>query len=121
MAAGVWPALWQPPAGAASGSRQRSGLQTLEHRWQLSHAAALAQPPSRRRPAADFEVPLLPCQQPGKRPWLGVFERLARQETTLSEAVESLTSAVFFFFGFDWAFTLAWAANATSAVEHLRT
>jgi hypothetical protein len=84
LGAGWRPALWDPPPGAASSSVQRSGLDALEARWQHSYLqAGLARG---RRRAADFEVQLLPCQNPGKRQRLGVHERLAAR-AVVPEAV----------------------------------
>ncbi len=76
---GCRPALWDPPAGAAGGSAARTGLATLEGRWATSWERAAAAAAHPRRRTAEYVVELLPCQQPGKRPRLGVHERLAQR------------------------------------------
>ena len=76
---GCRPKLWDPPPSAAGGSVARSGLEQLEMRWRHSFdtAPAAGMRQGVRRPAAaEFEVGLLPCQRPGKRPRLGVWERV---------------------------------------------
>jgi exonuclease III len=80
---GCRPKLWDPPPSAAGGSVARSGLELLESRWQHSFDAAPTQGARRgvRRPAAaEFEVGLLPCQRPGKRARLGVWDRMVEAE-----------------------------------------
>lgn len=77
---GCRPALWPLPAGVPGPSAASTGLQALELRWAASHDAALQAPAGRRRRRAEeWVVELLPCQQPGKRQRLGVFERLERR------------------------------------------
>lgn len=76
---GCRPKLWDPPPSAAGGSVARSGLEQLEMRWRHSFDTAPAagvRQGVRRPAAAEFEVGLLPCQRPGKRPRLGVWERV---------------------------------------------
>ena len=76
---GCRPKLWDPPPSAAGGSVARSGLEQLEMRWRHSFDTAPAagvRQGVRRRAAAEFEVGLLPCQRPGKRPRLGVWDRV---------------------------------------------
>lgn len=76
---GCRPKLWDPPPAAAGGSVARSGLEQLEMRWRHSYDTAPAEGVRQgvRRPAAAaFQVGLLPCQRPGKRPRLSVWERV---------------------------------------------
>lgn len=75
--AGCRPALFPLPAGAPGPSCAATGLQALELRWASSHEARQAEQRRPRRRAAEFEVELLPCQQPGLRRRLCVHERLA--------------------------------------------
>lgn len=80
---GCWPKLWDPPPTAAGGSVARSGLELLELRWRHSFDTAPAADTRRsvRRPAAaEFEVGLLPCQRPGKRARLCVWERVVEAQ-----------------------------------------
>ena len=76
---GCRPALWPLPAGVPGPSTATTGLQALELRWAASHDAALQAPSDRRRRAEEWAVDLLPCQQPGKRQRLGVYERVERR------------------------------------------
>lgn len=83
---GCRPALWALPAGVPGPSSATTGLQALELRWAASYDAVRRSPSGRRRPAADeWEVELLPCQQPGKRRRLGVYERLEQREELAAE------------------------------------
>ena len=75
LGVGWRPALWDPPPGAGASSVRRSGLEIMEARWALSFEQA-GRGRGRRR-AAEFQVELLPCQQPGKRQRLGLHERMA--------------------------------------------
>ena len=81
LTGGCRPRVWDAPAGVPGPSAAATGLQLLSHTWAGTHAQRLAAGQGRnRRRAAEFEVALLPCQLPGKRQRLGVYERcLARQ------------------------------------------
>lgn len=76
---GCRPALWPLPAAVPGPAAAADGLQALEARWASSHELALHARAVNRRRTAEFVVELLPCQQPGKRPRLGVHERLQRR------------------------------------------
>ncbi len=90
---GCRPALWPLPAAVPGPAAADTGLQALEMRWAASHEMALHAPHGQRRRAAEWEVALLPCQQPGKRQRLGVHERLqhrAEQEAERRQQGEAL-------------------------------
>lgn len=76
---GCRPVLWPLPAAVPGPAAAADGLQVLELRWASLHEEALRAPRNGRRRAAEYEVELLPCQQPGKRPRLAVHERLLRR------------------------------------------
>jgi hypothetical protein len=85
------PRLWDPPAQRQlredeAGPAARSGLQQLEQGWQAAYAEAVAGGRAQRRPAEAYEVQVLPCQRPGKRPRLDVFSRVAARVASQAEA-----------------------------------
>lgn len=82
---GCRPALWALPAGVPGPSSATTGLQAMELRWAASHDAVLRAPPGRRRPTREWEVEVLPCQQPGKRPRLSVHQRVERRQEEEAE------------------------------------
>jgi hypothetical protein len=65
----------------AGSSTATTGLLWLRQRWASTRARRLAEEQSAgRRRSAEFVVEVLPCQRPGKRQRLGVYERLAQRE-----------------------------------------
>ncbi len=75
---GCRPKLWGPPPPPPGSPVPPTGLAVLEACWRHSYDT---QPPGGgqrgvRRPAAEFEVGLLPCQAPGRRARVGVWQRV---------------------------------------------
>lgn len=83
--AGARPRLWPLPAGVPGPAAALTGLQSLELRWASSFDRRRLEGTAARRRSAEFEVELLPCQRPGKRPRLGVFDRLAAAAVAAAE------------------------------------
>ncbi|GAB4818707.1 hypothetical protein N2152v2_005753, partial [Parachlorella kessleri] len=86
---GCRPKLWGPPPPPPGSPVPPTGLVVLETGWRHSYDT---QPPGSgqrgvRRPAAEFEVGLLPCQAPGRRARLGVWERVSARHAAEPQPV----------------------------------
>ncbi|GAB4822218.1 hypothetical protein N2152v2_009264 [Parachlorella kessleri] len=86
---GCRPKLWGPPPPPPGRPVPPTGLVVLETGWRHSYDT---QPPGSgqrgvRRPAAEFEVGLLPCQAPGRRARLGVWERVSARHAAEPQPV----------------------------------
>ncbi|GAB4819554.1 hypothetical protein N2152v2_006971, partial [Parachlorella kessleri] len=86
---GCRPKLWGPPPPPPGSPVPPTGLVVLETGWRHSYDT---HPPGSgqrgvRRPAAEFEVGLLPCQAPGRRARLGVWERVSARHAAEPQPV----------------------------------